>query len=433
MRQSQAIRYKVALSHAHRTCRGSANVFAWQDFQVTLEIYWTPHGALPAKPGQTRKTACYHPPMDAFLTNESSCALLRMARYCGTPRIDRCMARAPHIDEGSNVQWWRQAIRELAPILGIDKNHPLCVQVPNSESRVTSPLVSSVVCSSLLPEDSYLTAELESPNHDLDHSFYAIESAAHSFASLARVLSSPLHAGGISFLQARALLLSYGYELCGTYARDPMRPLTNECHYLIDAAATPIDIQDWCRARKGRSAVGIRLARACAQDVKSGSASPAETIHSIVFTSPPEYGGLGMGIGNVLLNETLRLEPKERLLMHRLPLTPDLTFPLLGGRVLEHQGSYHGFPLQHQEDASRVQDYGALGRPVFMTSAADFSSPCAYDMFLRRFVNWVWKDMGPRIARPYQEILDDPCLTDARYQLIETLSDRQHDPWHWQR
>ncbi len=361
--------------------------------------------------------------MDAFLTNETSCALLRVTRREALPRASESDARVVSVNSGAQTQWWRPALKFVSQFLDVDTSHPMCVAVPDRASRAQSSSIRNTVCSTILPRDSYLTLELPD-----DDTFVAIETPAHSFASLARVLTQAQRAGRISYLQARAILLAYGYELCGTYARDARDPVDGECHYRLEPAATPDDLRAWCQARSGRGARGIRFARECAQEVLARSASPAETIHGIMLTSPPELGGLGMG--DVLMNHTLELKPEEAALMHRLPLTPDFTFSQLGGLLLEHQGENHDSPLQYREDASRTQDYWALGRPVIMTSAADFETSARYDEFLRRLFAGVRRRLGPE-AEPYEALLDDPVATAARHELFSTLTDRVHDPWEW--
>ncbi len=363
--------------------------------------------------------------MDAFLTDETSCALLRLARTTNDLCASECDARIVSVADGSSAQWWRLPLRAVSRYIEVDKNHPMCISVPDSQSRISSSLVRSTICSAVLPKQSYMSVEL---THD---AFLAIESPAHSFASMAGALQRAVLQERLNRLQARALLLAYGYELCGSYSRDAKNPSTANCTYRLDPIATPEELVAWCEAREGHNTLGIQLARSCAPLVLGGSASPAETIHGIVFTLRPQQGGLGMGVANVLMNKRLELSPVEEGLVHRLPLTPDITFPRLHDLVLEHQGGDHDNPLQYQEDASRTQDYAALGHPMMMTSAADFVSPTAYENFLWRFVAWVGHEMGSRAANRYQSILENPIYASARYQLIATLIDRIHDPWHW--
>lgn len=347
-----------------------------------------------------------------------------MSRYAPDPVVCPYDARYVTIAEGSPTQWWRSAVQDVSQYLDVDRKHPVCLLVPSKRSYVTSSLIRATVCSVRLPDDSFYSAELLK-----NDSFLAIESPAHSFASMAAALSAAISRGVLNHLEARGLLLAYGYELCGSYARDALDPINGECRYRLKPVTSPEQLVTWCQTRQGHGAPGIRLARECAPAVLAGSASPAESIHGIVFTSNPWLGGLGMR--DVLINETIPLNPEERMLVHRTPLTPDLTFPSLGNRVLEHQGGDHDSPRQYQEDACRVQDYGALGRGVIMTSAADFESPDAYDRFLRRFFAWVRHDLGPRPAERYQAILNNTAYSAARHDLVATLIDRIHDPWHW--
>lgn len=361
--------------------------------------------------------------MDAFLTDETSCAMLRMSRYNAFPRTNECGMRTVSIDPGSQTQWWRHAVEELTPHLDINAQHPLCVLVPDAKSRTQSRLVRSTICSTVLPQGSFLTAELNDEDGIL-----AIQSPAYSYASLAHILDAACRKGKLTYLEARAILLSYGYELCGTYARDAKHPLSADCHYKLEPAATPEELANWCATRSGRACKGIELARKCAAEVLAKSASPAETIHAIVFTSAPELGGLGMS--DILMNHSLNLDSRGSELVHRIPLTPDLTFPQLS-LVLEHQGGNHDEVQRYREDASRTQDYAALGQRVLMTSANDFVSPQAYDSFLRRFFAAVAHDYGASVASPYLRILENADHTFARHELLTVLTDHIHDPWSW--
>lgn len=361
--------------------------------------------------------------MDAYLADETSCSMLRLVRRSPMMHAEEISARMPSDDDGARVQWWRDVIRALEQCIDVNERHPLHVLVSAPEHRVRSRLVRSSVCTGVLPRGSYLAVQMQGSDAIL-----AIETPAHSFHSLARALSHAIREKRLTYPQARGLLLAYGYELCGTYVKDPQSPNAGETMYGLRCAAMPEELATWCEACSRPGVRTVTLANQCAQEVLAGSASPGETVHGIVLTSRPELGGLGFR--NVSMNDPCDPPLEARKLMHRLPLTPDLKFEDWG-LVLEHQGGYHGQLQQYREDASRVQDYGALGYDVFMTSANDLESPAAYDAFLGRLVSWIRCEHGQEAAAPYQAVLDDPELTRTRYDLVSVLIDKIHDPWNW--
>lgn len=368
----------------------------------------------------------YHASMEAYLAAQTSCTLLRLARRSLWPRLGPCAKRQVTFDHAPRSRWWRKVINELNPYLAIDARHPLCALVPTEARRSISPLVNTIICSGSLPVASFLTMELEGSDH-----IYALESPALSFLRMAQRLDRATRAAGhhvLSPLQARTLLLDYGCELCGTYARDPMDPWYGPCTYRLKPMTTPAEILAFCQAPEVARTRGVALARACATSIPAMAASPAEALLDIFFTTPPMLGGMGLPYSEVLVNATLPLTARERSLVHRTPLTPDLRFPALN-LVIEHQGSGHADPSQYREDASRIQDYGALGLSVFTTSQSDLQTPAAFEAFLRRLVTWIAHVHGPDVTAPYQALLDDTRYRSARSDLVSTLMERRLDPW----
>ena len=364
--------------------------------------------------------------MEAYLAAQTSCALVRLARRSLWPRLGPCARRRVTFDHEPRSYWWRDVIDELSPYVAVDSRHPLRVLVPTEARRSVSTLVDTIICSRNLPADSFLAMELEGSDH-----LYALESPGLSFLRMAQRLERATHKVGhhaLSPLQARALLLDYGCELCGTYARDPKDPWYGPCAYRLKPLATPTEILAFCQAPELARTRGIALARACAEAIPAMAASPAETLLDIFFTTSPKLGGMGLPNLEVLVNATLPLSPRERSLVHRTPLTPDLRFPGLG-LVIEHQGSGHADPDQYREDASRIQDFGALGLSVFATSQSDLQTPAAFEAFLQRLVTWIAHEHGRAVAAPYQAILGDVHYRSARSDLVSTLMERRQDPW----
>lgn len=361
--------------------------------------------------------------MDAFLTNQTSCDLLRYTRYKADPRVMESDRTSVSIDEGGNTQWWRSVINQLNQVIDVDKRHPLDVVVPDRKSRVRSAMVNCTVCGRVMPKGAYWSAEFVDSGM-----FVAMESPAHSFVSLAHALDEAMDTENLTVPEARGLLLAYGYELCGKYAKDAKDPHGKDAHYRIDAATSRAELIKWCWDPRNAGTKGIETARKYVASVKDGAYSPPEAIHATVFGTKPELGGLGMG--NVVLNESLGLSHEQRNLVHRAPITPDLQFSGMK-RVLEYQGEPHGEVEQHREDASRVQDYGALGYVVFQASADDMKNADTYEAFLRRFAAWMRHDFNCGVNAQIQAVLDDRRYEKPRHALLNALLDKEHNPWRW--
>ena len=368
----------------------------------------------------------YHSRMEAYLTAQTSCAILRLGRQDEWLHLGKSGRNRIDFDEMPRSKWWLPVIDELSPYIILDDAHPLCALVPDRRYRSKDNQIRTTVCSKPMPMGSFLSVELDDSNR-----MYAIESPALSFVRMAQHLERAMRKSGpnkLSLIQARTLLLDYGCELCGKYARNPIDPWHANCNFEVTPITTPREILDWCSAPEVAGMRSITFARRCATELPAMAASPAEALLDIFFTSPPELGGMGLPKSQVLVNQTLRLDDHQKSLVHRTPLTPDIRFEDLG-LVLEHQGSGHADSDQFREDASRIQDYGALGYDVFTTSSDDTKTPAAFDAFLMRFVSWIEHEHGPDAAAPYQTILGNQHYKDARSDLVSTLIERNLDPW----
>ena len=350
--------------------------------------------------------------MEAYVAGRHARSLLRRARYSAWPRLHACMDVAARTPEGERPQWWRPAVTMLRPYVDMDAKSPLELYVAGQGSRVRAELASGSACPPHLPRGAFVFAELPG-----DVGSVRIESPALSFARFAQEVVEEESAGGIDAVQTRALLLDYGYELCGSYARDALAPLESECHYFLNPTTTSRDLSAWCgslyRYRHKRRA------EACAREVLEGSASPMETLHAIVLSSGPEKGG--MALGRPLLNEQLRVGPAERWVLHRHSMRPDLFFPELN-LAIEHLGGKHGSGAAYEEDAAREQVYAALDIALFTTTRRDMETPQNYDLFLRRLIHRLGKERGRSLERRLLERLNDPLVTRARWEMVDILT-----------
>ena len=284
---------------------------------------------------------------------------------------------------------------ELEPYITIDEGHPLELCVPSRDKRIRTKqqdhLVDCHIVTGTLPKGSFLRLELETGT-----SLY-IQSPAYSFAWYARQLEAIVQSGTLTYEQGRAILQSYGYELCGTYALDA-RDSNEEAHYFLQPATTTEEIIAWCKGalrRKGAADMG------------------------------------GVGLGDALLNHPINVSSELRRAFHRWPMRPDLQFPEIG-LFIEHLGPKHGEATQFMEDALRAQDYSAAGALLYPTTKEDFESAAAYDRFLRRVGLGLLRrpDANAQHAGSYLlSLLDDRQATKTRWSVFDVQNDRMKDYW----
>ena len=363
--------------------------------------------------------------VEAFLVGETSGQLFRHARYGDWPRIHSCQKRCVAVPEDCpRAQWWREVMSELEPYITIDEGHPLELCVPSRDKRIRTKqqdhLVDCHIVTGTLPKGSFLRLELETGT-----SLY-IQSPAYSFAWYARQLEAIVQSGTLTYEQGRAILQSYGYELCGTYALDA-RDSNEEAHYFLQPATTTEEIIAWCKGALRRK--GAFFALECATTMLDGSGSPRETFHSIMLTSCADMGGVGLG--DALLNHPINVSSELRRAFHRWPMRPDLQFPEIG-LFIEHLGPKHGEATQFMEDALRAQDYSAAGALLYPTTKEDFESAAAYDRFLRRVGLGLLRrpDANAQHAGScLLSLLDDRQATKTRWSVFDVQNDRMKDYW----
>lgn len=354
--------------------------------------------------------------MDIFISNISSVSLLRCARTSRALRLEECLDRTVTSDIPPYKHWWHQEMEDLRQLLAIDMRHPLHIHVPCERQRVRSQLVESDILSTVLPRHSFLLAVMTS-----DGTSVRIDSGALSLVQFAHDLQQAERQGRLDRRQSRAMLIDFGMELCGSYSRCDGE---STCHFFLPPLTTADELQRWSAEARGLR--GLTLARYGSRCIMNGSASPMETLHAIMLSSPPELGGLGLG--EPLLNMPLCLDDTDRGLMSRRSMRPDLFFPDLG-IAIEHQGRSHRSAAQYMEDASRSQMYAALGISVLATSAQDVRGPEAYERFLRRLVRCIIRRGRPRLGHQLTDVLDNPTLCGTRESVLSALTDRPLQPW----
>lgn len=358
--------------------------------------------------------------MDIWIGGHSAAELLRLSRRGRWPRLHASRDRAVDYADVMFSQAWREAVKELDGYLEIGTKKPLIVYVPDKGRRIRTACVDCRVCSTMLPKDSFLLAELASSGSSV-----RIASPELSFAQMAEQLTQRLMAFDLERPVALAMLVAYGMELCGSYARDPMDPYGGDCDFRLDAVTSPERLRAWLG--KARHLKGLALARAAAKRVLAGSASPEESAHAMLLGFPSNLGGINVGVP--LLNDQLVLSKRDMELLERPSLRPDLYFPRLR-LVIEHYGAmWHEGVSRMVEDVMRIQCYSALGIRVFPTTARDLATADAYESFLRKLAYGIGVDHGLALRDRFLSHVNDPRARDLRSDIISALSTGRHACW----
>ena len=191
----------------------------------------------------------------------------------------------------------------------------------------------------------------------------------------------------LTFLQvARSadedLLVAYGCELCGYYARDDVGAGFVNCAPLTSRKRIGafLDRLDARRIACGDGPVpGIARARRALCRVCDGAASPEESIVWIVLMSPRRRGGFALPEGR--MNVCVRLSRQTAELFGIDLFVCDISWDD-GRTVLEYQGSQHKLRARHTFDLRKGNvlaadertliklDRAMLGRQDFMEEVA---------------------------------------------------------------
>ena len=163
-------------------------------------------------------------------------------------------------------------------------------------------------------------------------------------------------------LMARELdlfeLIAYGHELCGTYAFDDSSPRGMSQRSV--QLATVGDLERCLETAGG--AAGVRKARRALPFIIEGSASPMETIDSMLLCLPYRYGGYGLR--PPLLNYRIEFGPQACRVAMRGSCRADMCWPDLKFAV-EHQGWHdHAGSKEYSSDRSRINALKVEGYEV---------------------------------------------------------------------
>ena len=139
----------------------------------------------------------------------------------------------------------------------------------------------------------------------------------------------------------RDLLIAYGYELCGYYARGRVAHTFYSCPALTSVARILryLSRLEELRLSRGEGMPwGLERAREALAYVRNGSASPEESVTSMVLTMPRRLGGYGLSAGS--LNARVRLSPAAAELFGIDEFVCDICW-VERRQVVEFQGAQH--------------------------------------------------------------------------------------------
>lgn len=295
--------------------------------------YWRSAGA--AKP--TRAEA--RRPKHASLARASE-ARFRPRSSFGARKPELVRTRAlpnavPTAEFIASCEPWRFGVRE----------EPLHILVGQQRARSKSSRVVSHLMKAQAPSGSFCRVE---------EGLY-VSSPELCFVQMATRLSLPE-------------LIMLGFELCGSYALDP---LDARRFGRREPLATAESLARFAQRAEGIH--GRKAAMRAARMVIDGSASPMETALAMLLSLPRMLGGFG--IEKPCLNWRINLSDDARLTAGRSFLVCDLFWEKAKLDV-EYDGRlYHSRPQHVESDAARRNALGAMGIAVITATAAQVHDP----------------------------------------------------------
>ena len=151
-------------------------------------------------------------------------------------------------------------------------------------------------------------------------------------------------------------LLLFGYELCGSYSRDPLDPHDGSVSYWVPPATSIEQIGSYlerCHNLRGMSA-----AREALEFICDNAWSPMEALVAALASIPPEM--LGYGLGPLTLNKRVPVSEASNAAENRIP---DIVFGD-GNAGLNYDGGGH-------------LDLGSIASAAFETASRPYEGGAA--------------------------------------------------------
>lgn len=270
-------------------------------------------------------------------------------------------------------------LSSLFQLLNVSERNPLEMLVPNASSRTWERGVKSSVLPHALPAGSFMEI---TAGTDGEKALYLpssirvlVDAPPLALIHTAQTLQKLVRLGRMCRLEATLRLIALACEFCGSYARDPLHPLSHKPYYdkpnKCERFVNPGGLQAYMR--DSPSINGVAYARKAALYAIDESGSPMETYANLAWTLPPRLAGLSMP--RPLANKQLVVEDsRKRALLKHDSLRPDFQWPEFG-TLAEYLGDEdHSSKEDRVEDKDRQQDYTVAGYQAFFLMFDDVKS-----------------------------------------------------------
>lgn len=217
-------------------------------------------------------------------------------------------------------------------------------------------------------------------------------------------------------------LIALASEFCGSYARDPLQPMTKDCHHdeprQCRRFVTPEELNEFLLAAPRMD--GINLARTAAEYAIDESGSPIETLCNLAWTLPPRKAGLSMP--KPLVNKQLVVEDRRlRELLDQKSLRPDLQWPDYH-TLVEYLGDKdHASHNARVQDKNRLQNYVAAEYTPFFLMFDDVKNVAAINRTALRIARELQKHGKHREVSRVSRIIKSPGFRERQLKLMATL------------
>ena len=357
--------------------------------------------------------------MDVYLAHEDS---LRMLRYA---RREEGLILAPTGVAFPDPESHHLSSELLSRALPRDlfrpsRINPVSIRSPGTTRRSQCAVVRASPNLASLPSGSYLEvlhaegAPLLVGPGEVVHVF--VEAAGLALLSGACLLNRATREGRVTRHAALLRLVALGMELCGSYARDPLRPGVGDVCYGLPPASSSEGIAQLVEGLGGMH--GAVLARRAAGYVNDGSGSSMETLWYQALCLPPRYGGVGLE--RPLQNVPVEWPRSMQGLSCHQRLTPDFYWPRYKS-VGEYDSSLHKSDQAFYEDRNRAKDYGLLDLAYFPLTDLDTLDAAAMKQSICQLVAHFKKYEGAAFGRRMERLLGSSKLDNARDVLRATL------------
>ena len=215
--------------------------------------------------------------MHLCLNRLSALALLRTLRRQGKSPLG-VPCGVPEPDSWPQRRWSPRLIPYLE--LGLSEPpsaaEPVEIMVPSGKRRPKASFLSATVCEDGIPAGSFVRVSSE----------FTIPCPELLFLELASVMD-------------RAALELVGYELCGTFSRDPAKPRTGPTTHGVPPVTSVDAIKAYLRQCRGVR--GLKSARRAIEQVRDNAWSAMEALMALVLVR--DVDDYGFGIPDIRLNE----------------------------------------------------------------------------------------------------------------------------------